>query len=182
MSFSISVSSPGNVNQHPSNSLLHRPNQHVSQTFQETTDPERIADALLEAVGVLSEGSGIYTTAQLDRKIRNERKRLPEVEEYGLPQEVIAELVERRIDELIDLSRLTVSQEVVFRLHLCGLSVRCIAATLKISQNKAAYHLRKAKRKIRAAYSEGRYAGWYEVYLSEVNRPAYRRPKQSLQC
>jgi DNA-binding CsgD family transcriptional regulator len=133
-------------------------------------DLERIADELLRAAGDLGGTSGIYTQAQLDRKIRNERERLPALEDLGLPQGTADSLVEQGIEELIDVSRLTVRQEIAFRLHVSGFSCRDIAATLNIQRNRAAALLGAAKRKVRAAYNEGRYAGWYEVYLSEVRR------------
>lgn len=133
-------------------------------------DLERMADGLLKASGELGSRSGIYTQAQLDRKIRNERERMPVVEETGFPQDAADRLVEQGIDELIDVSRLSVRQEIVFRLHVCGFSCRDIAATLKIQRRRTAALLRAAKRRVREAYNEGRYAGWYEVYLSEVRR------------
>ncbi len=153
----------------------------IPAKIRKTRSPEKVADALLEAVGAFSEENGIYTDAQLTRKMRLERNRLPEIEECGLPEEVTAELVERRIDELISLSGMCVSQEAVFRLHLCGLSLKQIANSLKISPHKVEFRLRIAKRRIRSAYKECKYAGWYEVYLSEVHRPIYRRPKHKTQ-
>jgi len=178
---SVSISSPCNLDQRYCNSPLRCSNGQLTQIIKGTIDPEKVADAILEASGAFSEGNGIYTKAQLYRKMRMERKKSPEVEEYGLPKEVEAELVERCIDELIELSRLSVSQEVVLRMHLCGMHTSYIANTLKISHQTAAYRLKSAKQKIMATYKEGKYAGWYEVYLSEVNRPVYRPRKRSLQ-
>lgn len=178
---SVPISSPCNLDQRYCNSSLHRSNGQLPQIIKGTTDPEGVADVLLKAAGAFSEDNGIYTKAQLYRKMRMERKKSPEVEEYGLPKEVEAELVECCIDELIELSRLSVSQEVVLRMHLCGMHTSYIAKTLKISHQVAAYRLKAAKQKIIATYKEGQYAGWYEVYLSEVNRPIYRHRKRSLQ-
>ena len=138
-------------------------------------DLEDAADAILESAGALGRESGIYTQAQLTRKIRNELEQLPTVDQSGLPAHVIDCLVERQIDELIEVSRLTTRQEIIYRLHLCGLSIWDTAATLRLTAQAVAAQLRLARRKLQATYAEGRYAGWYEVYLSEVNRPAYRR-------
>ncbi len=138
-------------------------------------DPEAAADALLKAAGVLGRANGIYTAKALQRKIRLEDKRLPPLPECGLPPEVLDRLIDQRIEELADVSRLSIKQEIVFRLRACGLSIKLISATLKIRPRRAAAILRAAQRKVRRAYHDGRYAGWYEVYLSEVNRPAYRR-------
>ena len=93
----------------------------------------------------------------------------------SLPPDLVDYLVERWIDELIDLSRMSTRQEIVLRLHLCGFDSLEIAATLKCRHQTVVVLLRDARRKLQATYAEGRYAGWYEVYLSEVNRPAYRR-------
>mgnify|MGYP001579342531 CR=1 FL=1 len=41
-------------------------------------DLESAADALLEAAGVFRQGSGVYTGRRLERKIRNERRRMPQ--------------------------------------------------------------------------------------------------------
>lgn len=140
-------------------------------------DPEAAADALLKAAGVLGRAHGIYTSSELQRKIRLEDKRLPLLPPRGLPPEVIDGLVDQRIEELIDVSGLTIRQEIIFRLRACGLSIKLISATLKIRPRRTAAILRAAQGKVRRAYREGRYAGWYEVYLSEVNRPACRRRK-----
>lgn len=139
------------------------------------SDPEAAADALLRSAGVLGRANRVYTAAVLQRRIRLEDKRLPLLPPCGLPPEVMDRLIDQRIDELVDVSRLTIRQEIVFRLRACGLSIKLISATLKIRPRRAAAALRAAQRKVRRAYHEGRYAGWYEVYLSEVNRPAYRR-------
>ena len=140
-------------------------------------DLESAADALLEAAGIFRQGSGVYTGRRLERKIRNDRRRTPQANECEVPHEVIEYLLERLIDDLVDVSSLTTREEVVFRLHASGLGCRDMAATLGIKHQAIAFRLRRALRKVRASYREGRYAGWYEVYLSEVNRPVYRSPR-----
>ena len=131
---------------------------------------EGAADAILEAAGALSGRNGIYTKSRLERKIRNDHRRAPRVSECEVPQDVIQYLLERQIDDLVEASGLTALQEIVFRLYAGGLTCRDMEATLGIKHRAIATRLRAARRKVRAAYNQGRYAGWYEVYLSEVRR------------
>ena len=147
----------------------------IREALDRFSNLEAAADALLEAAGAFRRGSGIYTERQLTRKIRQERDRLPRIDETSLPPDLVSYLVERQMDELIDASRLSTRQEIILRLHLCGFDCGEIAASLKCRHQSVVVLLRDARRKLQATYAEGRYAGWYEVYLSEVNRPAYRR-------
>jgi len=133
------------------------------------------ADELLKRLGLLGKRNGIYTERQLERKIRQERERWPEADEFSVSDEVRRYLLERQVEDLIIVSNLTPMQEIAFRLYAQGLGLRSIQATLGIKHQVIAAHLRRGLRKVRAAYKQGRYAGWYEVYLSEVNRPVYRR-------
>lgn len=141
------------------------------------TDLELAADELLARHAALSGDSGIYSQVQLDRKMRNENKRLPRMAEAGISADAFDVLLENRVEELVDAAGLTAVQEVIYRLHVAGFSPRRIAAIAGIGQGLLERRLRTVKRKVRAAYVDGIYAGWYEVYLSEVNRPAYRRRK-----
>ncbi len=145
------------------------------QDVGELDDLEAAADRLLESAGALGRETGAYTESQMRRKIRRDANRAPRLDACAVSEKMVDFLFQRQVEELIDVSRLTVRQELVFRLHVHGLGIRRITATLKIGRYTAARALRVAKRRVRAAYQEGRYAGWYEVYLSEVNRPAYRR-------
>jgi len=138
---------------------------------------EIAADEIIRSNITASRKRGVYTSLQLARKIRDEARREWEFDEFAVPGEVIEYLAARMLDDLIEAARLNSLQEIIFRLRLDGLSVRFIAATLSINPKRTAYHLGKAERRIRAAYAEGRYAGWYEVYLSEVNRSVYRPPR-----
>ena len=131
---------------------------------------EEAADALLRTAGALSRRNGIYTKSQLERKTRNDHRRAPRVSACELPQDVVDYLFERQIDDLLEASGLTALQEIVFRLCAGGLTCSDIAATLGIKHRAIAIRLRAARRKVRWAYNQGRYAGWYEVYLSEVRR------------
>lgn len=144
-------------------------------TFDDLASFEGAADALLEAAGALGRKPGAYTEAQLARKMRDEQARLPRIEETSLPSDLVNFLAERWIEDLIDASGLTVRQEIIIRMHLSGMDCEKIASALGRRRQSVLVLLREARRKLQATYADGRYAGWYEVYLSEVNRPAYRR-------
>ena len=137
-------------------------------------DLERAADEMLGRAVISGADSGIYTEAQLDRKMRDERKRVPELDECGVGDETVDCLLERLVEELIDVANLTAMQEIIYRLYVAGLSGRRISVVLGIRRRTVEWRLKTVKRKVRAACKAGRYAGWYEVYLSEVNRLAYR--------
>ena len=162
---------------------LTRPNREprshrlIDAAREDATEMEQQADALLGRCVLLGSDSGIYAQNQLDRKMRDEGKRMPLLAECGVPDEMVDYLVERQMEDLIDAASLTAFQEIVYRLHVSGLSVKRIAEASGVRRGTIEQRLRTVKRRVRAAYEQGRYAGWYEVYLSEVNRPAYRRRK-----
>jgi hypothetical protein len=131
---------------------------------------EEVGDILLANVVGLGRESRIYTEVQLERKMRDEHARLPKIQECGVAPEVTEYLFERQLDDLIDVSRLTALQEICFRLCFAGLKGKDMASTLGLAPARTALALRIARRKVRAACEEGKYAGWYEVYLSEVKR------------
>jgi DNA-binding NarL/FixJ family response regulator len=135
---------------------------------------EQEADALLGRCVMLGSDSGVYTQAQLDRKARDEQKRMPMLAEGGASEAMIEHLLERQMRDLIDAANLTALQEIIYRLHVAGFNGKRIAEVLGIRRRTTEQRLRTVKRKVRAAYEQGRYAGWYEVYLSEVNRLACR--------
>ena len=134
---------------------------------------ERQADALLGRLLFESSESGLYGQVALDRKMRDERKRMPVLAESGVSDEMIDCLVERQLEELIDAAGLTAIEEIVYRLYVGGFSRKRIAIALSIKRRTVNTRLRRVKRKVRTTYEDGIYAGWYEVYLSEVNRSAY---------
>jgi len=134
------------------------------------TDVEEAADALLESDYALGRKHGVFTAVRLARRMRLEAERLPALHENAIPEEVQTYLVEQRTDELVQLARLGPMQEICFRLCASGLSVRQTASVLGIGRRRVELHLRSARRRVKAVYHEGPYAGWYEVYLSEVRR------------
>jgi DNA-binding NarL/FixJ family response regulator len=135
---------------------------------------EEAANILLSAAAGLGHKSGVYTQVQLDRKIRNENNRLPETDECAVPSETAEYLLERQLDDLLDVSGLTTFEEIIFRLRFTGMTMKDIAGELGLDPLRTVLALKTARRKVRTAYEEGKYAGWYEVYLSEVNRTRKR--------
>lgn len=133
-------------------------------------DLEDASDILLSSSSALGYKRGAYSQRQLDRKIRNEQRRLPRIDEFGIPSEVSEYLLNRQIDELVDVGNLTALQEIIFRLCASGLTCTEIAKKFGLSRRRTYIALKIARRKVRVAYEEGKYAGWYEVYLSEVRR------------
>ena len=137
-------------------------------------DMEEAADALLESAGAIGREHGIYTDRQLFRKMRDEHERIPAIDEHAVSPDVENYLFDMQLEELIDLANLTPLQEICLRLRAGGLSLTKIAKFLGINGNTMAAHLRIAQRRVRSASREGKYAGWYEVYLSEIRRAGYR--------
>ena len=137
-------------------------------------DLEQAADTILAAEGALSRENGIFTQAQLTRRIRIEQQHLPLQDEDEMGNEVIEYLVERQVADLVDVSNLTPMQEICFKLYVDGLTCKDISIILRLRFHKTAYYLRTARQKVQEAIRDGRYAGWYEVYLSEVNRYGHR--------
>ncbi|MCL5102832.1 MAG: hypothetical protein M1133_01785, partial [Armatimonadetes bacterium] len=76
----------------------------VASAYEGISDLEAAADAVLEAAGFLGKSSGIYTDAQLTRKMRAEQERLPDIDECGIPAEIMDYLAELRVDDLMELS------------------------------------------------------------------------------
>ncbi|MGC8862819.1 MAG: hypothetical protein ACP5R5_08595 [Armatimonadota bacterium] len=59
------------------------------------SDLESAADAMLSAAGLLGRKTGAHTQAQLARRIRNERARIPARDETCLPADIVDYLVGR---------------------------------------------------------------------------------------
>lgn len=133
-------------------------------------DLETAADACLEATGALSRDHGILTSRQLERKIRNEPKYCPSSDLTAIPKEVDSYLLSSSTDELVELANLRPMEEICLRLRIAGLNMKESASLLGIGRRRVAMHLRIARRKAINVFFDGPYAGWYEVYLSEIRR------------
>lgn len=131
---------------------------------------EQAADALLAAYNMLGKDNGIYTDAQLNRKMRREARRLPELDETGFSEDTISYVEQLQIEELSELAELTPMQDICYKLHCNQLSLKETAAMLGLSYQVVSHHLSEAKLRIKRVCKEGRFAGWYKIYLSEVNR------------
>ncbi|MCX6346177.1 MAG: hypothetical protein NT018_14085 [Armatimonadetes bacterium] len=131
---------------------------------------EQAADALLAATDHLGRTHGTYTEVQLARRSRLEKKHSPFMQHDDIPEEVNQHLLSQRLDGLIDVAGLKPIEEICFRLHFSNMTPREIAQMLGIGRRRTELHLRLARRKLRQVYREGPYAGWFEVYLSEVRR------------
>lgn len=127
-------------------------------------------DAILEAAHLLGRNNGVYTDAQLARRERNDRRRAPLAEPAGVSEEVNEYLIKRRTDELVELANLKPMEEICLRLCICGLTARETASALGLGRHRVEVNLRVARRKVRRVFKGGPYAGWYEVYLSEIRR------------
>lgn len=153
-----------------------RPTNHSHKTSPAPQTPatERAVDEMLARHLLLGRG-GLYSEKQFRRKIRDEEKRLSQSGKASLGTDWVDALVESAINELIDAAGLSAIQEIIYRLSLAGFRCGRMAKMLGIEPELLISRLRSARRKIRAAYRDGKYAGWQEVYLSEVNRTVYRR-------
>jgi DNA-binding NarL/FixJ family response regulator len=141
---------------------------------------EASSDALLVESGSLGRQRGLFSESRLARKIRREHGKQAAGDDLRGRDEIIDCVIERRLDELIDVGRLTAMEEICFRLHFDGLRARQIASFLGLSHQVVYHRLRSATRRLRRAYVQGPHAGWHEVYLAEVNRYVYRAPKSRL--
>lgn len=140
-------------------------------------DLEQAADAILAAEEAFGNETGIYTQAQFERRMRIERRHLPMLDDETVGNDTVEYLLRRQVDDLVEVSRLTALQEICYRLYIDGLTCRDISSTLRLKHHTITHHLRNARKKIRTAVRDGKYAGWYEVYLSEVNRHGCRSGK-----
>jgi DNA-directed RNA polymerase specialized sigma24 family protein len=138
---------------------------------------DQSADGALEAAGTLYWRHGIYTEARLARKIRREDRRRPSTHIGPQPDQTASFAVERRLDDLVNVARLTAIEEICFRLCYAGRGPRSISSGLGLPCRTVRRRLKSARKKLVRAYSEGPYAGWHEVYLSEVHRYVYRAPR-----
>lgn len=145
----------------------------LSELEKAVNDCEKEADALLAGAG-RQRARGVYSESALNRKIRREDERKAEPRQVGLPDEVCEYLLLAHLRELISSPRLTSIERQVVILSTVGWEIGSAARRLRISRSRY-YKLLKSARKKAAAYSRNPYAGWYEVYLAEVNRYVYKK-------
>jgi len=132
------------------------------------------ADAQLLRKRMLGRENTCLSEYQLRRLMYNDRKRAPALGPPGLPQEADDLAFELHLQYLIELAGLSSRQEACLRLSLQGLSCRAIARMTGRHPAAVLGSLRSAHRRLRQAYNQGPYAGWYDVYVSEVTRRPMR--------
>ena len=132
------------------------------------------ADAQLSRKRMLGREGACLTHYQLSRLMANDHKRAPALGPPGLPRESDDYAFELHLQYLIETAGLTARQEACIRLKLRGLGCSAIARMTGRSPCGVEESLRSACRRLRRAYREGPYAGWYEVYVSEVTRKPMR--------
>lgn len=163
-----------NILMHSSKSLVNPSQSLITASNLTDADIEQLADEMLAGCVRFGATSGIYTQLQLDRKVRRERKRVQVVAEDCACAPMIESVVGSQLNDLIDAARLNSMEEIICRFYVAGFTGKRMAEMLGVKRSVVKQRLRIIKRRIRAAYLQGPYAGWYEVYLSEVNRLSYR--------
>lgn len=145
---------------------------------QAVTNLEKEADELLAGMGKENR-KGTYSEASLNRKIRRNEHIKPEIEKVGLPEEVCEYLRLAYLKDLLSVPGLTRIERFVLILRSTGWSMLDAARYIGVTRLRCYRAMESARRKI-ARHKENPFAGWYEVYLSEVNRYIYRKPTSSL--
>ena len=137
---------------------------------------EAEADRLLAEHSFELHDVRLFTQRRLERKIRNELRRLPHAGQETLPAVVCEYILERHIRLLLEGIDLSGLQRSTYALYVWGLRPSEIAGRLGVSPRRAARAIVAAGRAIGAG--RFRYAGLYEVYWSEVHRCVYRKPRR----
>ena len=140
--------------------------------------PEEVeADNLLAAHSFELDDVRLFTERQLARRIKREALLFSRTYGGGLPAAVCEFILEKHINLLLENVSLNRLQRRAYTLYLRGLPEPAIARRLRVSRTRAMTLILKASRKI--GQTKFKYAGLYEVYLSEVNRYIYRKPRHS---
>jgi len=134
---------------------------------------ERAADEILRSAHGRRR-DGIYSEVALQRKMRLERARLIEVEDVGVTQEVLEYLLLARLREVLRVRWLSQRERAAVILSAAGWTRAAAAERLGVGLKRYWQLLSSAQKKVERWQSDP-YAGWYEVYLAEVNRYVYRR-------
>jgi len=132
------------------------------------------SEARLIRKGKLGRDAACLSEEQLARLVRLDRRRAPFLDPPGLPRESQELAFELHLSYLIDLANLTPLQEACLRMRLNGLGYGLIARWIKRRRCTVFASVQSAFRRLRRSYQEGPYAGWYEVYVSEVTRRPMR--------
>jgi len=130
---------------------------------------ERIADNLLRTTGEIHSYGGIWTQAQLNRKIREQNNYLQDLEIGNChdADDVVFNSMYARLAKKADLNPLYTE---VFRMHINGFTAVEISRTLQIGRLRTSRIIAKCAARLKQVYQSDPYAGWYNVYLSEINR------------
>jgi hypothetical protein len=138
------------------------------------TDREAVSNNLLRKTGALAhQRRGVYTQAQLVRKMASEQARASNAGADLAPEAssgLCDYLFACAVSEIIGEAGLTPLQEACLRLSISGFAVRDIGLALGIGRMRVHRQLKIARHRLRAVY--GRYAcfGWEDVYWAEVHR------------
>jgi len=130
---------------------------------------ERAADSLLRSVGAIRYSGGVWTQTQLNRKMREQNCYLPDLEvgNYCDADDMVLDSMYARLAEKAGLNPLYTE---VFRMYMNGFSGEEISEILKIGRSRAFRIISICRIRLQKAYESDPYSGWYDVYLSEVNR------------
>jgi len=115
----------------------------------------------------------VYSERALQRKIRDEQRRLRPQSDIGLAPEAIEYLILARLREMMAVPGLSRLERRAALLDGTGFAPRDAARFLGVRIGRYRRLLASAKYKVER-YGSDPYAGWYEVYLAEVNRYIYR--------
>ncbi len=132
------------------------------------------ADAHLSRKRLLGRKVACLSQHQLRRLMCNDRRRAPALGPPGIPREADDLAFELHLRYLIEVAGLSSRQEACVRLTLEGLGCHTIARMTGRLPSAVLNSLRSACLRLRQAYKQGPYAGWYEVYVSEVTRRPMR--------
>jgi hypothetical protein len=128
-----------------------------------------MADNLLRSAGAICYYGGTWTQAQLNRKIREQDSYLPDIEVKNCcdADDMVFSSMYTRLAKAANLNPLYTE---VFRMHINGFSGNEISRALKIGRLRTFRIISRCKYKLQKVYQSDPYAGWYNVYLSEINR------------
>lgn len=130
---------------------------------------ERAADDLLKSAGSVRSNGRIWTQIQLNRKMRLENSRIPDLEvtDYCDDDDIVFMSMYFR---LANMAKLNPMWTEIFRMHIIGCTAVEIAHILNIGRLRVCRIIRRCTIRLKKAYMADPYAGWYNVYLEEMRR------------